>query len=252
MLKYLLFLFIYINGFLLCEEKAIFMTSIPKAGTHLLAKCISLLTDKQLIGNWAEVETNGIVNYKKIEELKYSSFFRRHLPFNLSSLEFIKKSNFVSFFILRDPRDQIISSIYWMQKNLQTLSPKNNLNIQDQINNLINSNFINNNCYDYIGWLNEKTVCSIRFENLIGLNGGGTKEKQNNEIKKIIKHLNSFNLKTNSIEYVVKNLWGGTFTFREGRIGAWKSHFTSDHILSFKKKFGQLLIDLNYERDLNW
>ncbi|MFZ5855775.1 MAG: sulfotransferase domain-containing protein [Chloroflexota bacterium] len=40
--------------------------------------------------------------------------------------------------------------------------------------------------------------------------------------------------------------------YRKGVSGDWKNHFT-DHIKAeFKQKFGQLLIDTGYEKDLNW
>jgi hypothetical protein len=34
--------------------------------------------------------------------------------------------------------------------------------------------------------------------------------------------------------------------------GEWKNHFTPEHRKLYKSKFGQLLIDLGYEKDLNW
>ena len=40
--------------------------------------------------------------------------------------------------------------------------------------------------------------------------------------------------------------------FRKGKAGDWANHFTEDHKAYFKDKFGDLLIQLGYEKDLNW
>ncbi|NND72391.1 MAG: sulfotransferase [Rhodothermales bacterium] len=40
--------------------------------------------------------------------------------------------------------------------------------------------------------------------------------------------------------------------YRKGKAGDWANHFTEDHKSYFKDKFGDLLIMLGYEKDLNW
>jgi hypothetical protein len=41
-------------------------------------------------------------------------------------------------------------------------------------------------------------------------------------------------------------------TFRAGRIGDWRSHFSAKAADNFKRLAGDLLVDLEYEHDLNW
>jgi lipopolysaccharide transport system ATP-binding protein len=40
--------------------------------------------------------------------------------------------------------------------------------------------------------------------------------------------------------------------YRKGISGDWKNHFTDRIKTEFKQKFGQLLIDTGYEKDMNW
>ena len=40
--------------------------------------------------------------------------------------------------------------------------------------------------------------------------------------------------------------------FRSGKIGSWKDEFTSSNKNTFKKKLGNTLIKLGYEKNLNW
>ena len=40
--------------------------------------------------------------------------------------------------------------------------------------------------------------------------------------------------------------------YRKGLEGDWKNYFNTNHISYFKENYGELLIDLNYENDLDW
>lgn len=61
-------------------------------------------------------------------------------------------------------------------------------------------------------------------------------------------------------KYSFKKLSGGRKTgeentnshYRKGKRGDWRNHFSENHKLVFKQKYGDLLIKLGYETDLNW
>jgi hypothetical protein len=40
--------------------------------------------------------------------------------------------------------------------------------------------------------------------------------------------------------------------YRKGKPGDWKNHFNKEHKTYFKKHFGELLVKLGYEQDMNW
>ena len=48
------------------------------------------------------------------------------------------------------------------------------------------------------------------------------------------------------------SLFGGTFTFRKGKIGEWKTVYTDELKEMFKQNYGSLLIEMGYEQDENW
>jgi len=48
------------------------------------------------------------------------------------------------------------------------------------------------------------------------------------------------------------NLRDGRPTVRKGIVGDWKNHFTPEHVERFKEGCGRFLIELGYERDLQW
>jgi len=228
--------------------------SIPKCGTHLLQKCIQLITQNEIIPRYSH--------------LKYS----KENEYNLRG--FNKK-----FFIYRDPRDQLISLIYHAKKRVESYenNPKlfetiksfleyKNLSLEEIIPKLINEG---SSYYDHYGiidkptmgilefynsylpWKNIDNVCTVKFENLIGSQGGGNDNLQKNEIQKIANHL-KINLNENEIKQIATNLFGNTNTFRQGKINSWKNYFKQQDKESFKKNAGNLLINLGYEKDLNW
>ena len=126
----------------------------------------------------------------------------------------------------------------------------------------------------FLPWAYDQRVGSIRFEDLIGEQGGGGKKAQYEVIKKVAQHLGirvdkklfkskyfKFNklekleigyLNKKMLQKIENKLFGGTYTFRKGQIGEWQEYFTDYHKTIFKKVGGQLLIDLGYENDLRW
>ena len=40
--------------------------------------------------------------------------------------------------------------------------------------------------------------------------------------------------------------------FRSGKVGQWKDEFSDEHIQKAKEIFGETLVELGYEKDLNW
>ena len=100
-----------------------------------------------------------------------------------------------------------------------------------------------------MGWMGKATV--IRFENLVGEKGGGSRKLQEEEIYRIANAL-SIQLDEEHLNKVREEMWGETWTFRKGQIGDWKKWFNKEHKEVFKEKMGDLLISLGYETNNDW
>ena len=87
----------------------------------------------------------------------------------------------------------------------------------------------------------------------MGEKGGGQSLIQVDEIIRIAEFLNS-PINYNQAKKICSTLFGGTNSFREGRIGSWKTQLTAEHINALKetKGFNELLIALNYEKNTEW
>lgn len=260
---------IYIISFsYLYPREMIILNSIPKCGTHLASKCIELLTKKTCYNvRWNhKVEPDRFFySGEDTEDLK-SIFFKRssnefvscHSTYSTSLVDIIIKSGYKCIFIYRDPRAQVVSMARWKIK----FNANKGMNLSDSIMSLIgdsalykvgwrNVENILGLYVSYMPWaLNDKFL-AIRFEDLVGPQGGGELKTQIQTVSAIANFI-GVQCKKRRLESIAKGLFGGTSTFNEGLVDGWKEYFTDEHKKAFKKVAGQLLIDLGYEKNFNW
>lgn len=249
------------------EVKLAFQISLPKCGTHLLSKCISKIHPSKkvittTIHNPIKYYDIPMTDLDKLSKLTNKHYILSHLMYKKEYDDFLATRHRVaSFLIYRDPRDQVISFAYFMKSRPKAWPKASKMNMDDLIYDLIAIGSVYNdhppvkNVYDlyqrYLPWVKCDYICHIRFEHLIGRNGGGDDDIQYQEIKKIGKHMN-VTLDEKKIRQIGGSLFGNSVTFRSGQIGKWKTHFNEKHKKAFKSFAGQLLVDLGYEKDLNW
>jgi len=226
------------------NNEELFLISIPKSGSHLLQKAIQLILKKNSI--WINPDN---ITYPLIKNLPSNTTFISHLPFSNEKIEILNKNKFNKFiFIYRDPRDVIISRVFFELNRTISSTIKNQKQFDETVKHYLNN--IANLYSQFTPWINQKDSCSIRFENIIGQQGGGSEILQYKEIKKLCNFLNIHS--ETKIKECINNLFAGTYTFREGKIGSWKKYFSNENKEQFKKIAGNVLISLGYEKDNNW
>lgn len=258
------------------KQQWVINISIPKSGTYLLMKTIYEMTSKWCCGEgfkdlMALTYTPTLTSIRN--DLKQTGFLCLHLVYKPEYKQFCKENNIKVCFIYRDPRDQLVSQAFYMLKlfpnpgrftfdSLLTAligndekSPKNILYpFQDMDLNVLSSleyiSHIKRFYEGFLGWLNSEVCYATKFEDLVGPKGGGTLEKQKQEILNIAKHT-GIDLNSEKTAYIAENIFGGMHTFREGKIGSWREHFTEEHKKQFKEVAGDLLIELGYEQNNN-
>ena len=103
---------------------------------------------------------------------------------------------------------------------------------------------------NYLGWLEEPNVLSIRFEDLI--------LDRENALGKILDFLETRGYSpildsrqaVNILEESIAPRRSGTF--RKGLPGNWREHFTETNKIVFNEQAGDLLITLGYEKSASW
>jgi hypothetical protein len=91
---------------------------------------------------------------------------------------------------------------------------------------------------DAVWLLRHPRVCRVSFEDLVGEQGGGSRQRQEDAVARIAGHLNA---EADPRAVAEKIFNRGSFTFRAGRIGRWQEHFTPRHRELFEARYGNLL-----------
>lgn len=247
--------------------------SVPKAGTNLLTRCLSLFPG--IIYSGVAMVYPGDITTRRIErgeleeKLRHiggGCFVTTHLPFTPEAAELVADLGFVTTLIMRDPRDVAVSHFHFVCKRKQNRLHTYFSKLPDDFTRLMASirgvdstlkdaggglDDIGQRFRNHLPWADHGS-CFVRFEHLIGPHGGGSHELQIQEIQRLAAHL-EIDLGSEDIERIADRVFSRrSSTFRKGLIGDWKNYFTSEHKAVFKELAGQLLIDLGYEDNLDW
>jgi len=232
-----------------CAALKVYVTSVPKCGTHLLLRTLYFLTGFEV--KWIHFPTRNDAEDKVLVN---------HMTFSKTSF-LLKRKDCKGFFIYRDPRDMVVAYAF------ARLHVYKNLTLDEIILKLIEESIYTHvvlarargikAVYDlFLPWKNYSQFYTVRFEDLVGPQGGGSKEIQYETIKNMAQYL-KIEVTDEQIDEIANEVFGGSVpgslnTFRTGQIGSWKNYFNEQHKEAFKKIAGQLLIDLGYEKDLDW
>ena len=238
-------------------HKRILVLTIPKSGTHLIVKAVERIVERGLLGSspprpvffwnlhkW--IPSDGGILYDHF--LPEHNYLKDHLS-----------DNVIKIIGVRDPRDIMMSQVYWMQENpwWGIVSPDkfNQLSFDEKI---IAAILLPDKAYgigrfvrNALDWMKNPTVFVCRFEDFVGPEGGGSRKRQEEAIKALAKHL-GYPLEPGEAAEIADQLFGGTWTFRSGQIGGWREYFTPEHVKLFKQAMGKELIELGYEVDDQW
>ncbi len=246
--------------------------AMPKSGSHLLIQVLLGLTKigpfvdpglpplTRSASNRNLPEESVLANLHKLGpgDIAYAYLHARQ-PY----LSELGRPNVAAFFIYRDPRDVIVSQIFYaleMHKGhgMHRYYAQELNNMEERINAAINGvqtataelSTIHTKYEHYLGWLKQGNVLSLRFEDLI-LDRQPT-------LNRILDHLAARGFSPQpprpqaiaALEAAIAPRASGTF--RKGQPGEWKQHFTEGNKQTFKTVAGDLLQTLGYEKDNKW
>lgn len=278
MLKNALFLFLavflfqwsalYSEG---AEHNPYLLLTIPKSGTHLIAKLIEKITGEPIFGlaNILPYASDASQFFPPIkeEEVQVILQFMEGGPnqsivshFNLATyLEPYAQSGYAKMIFVRDLRDVCVSLVHFIHEHLDIVLGKS-ASFDQRLAFVIRGVHwsLNRSIFNVkleaqaaIQWMQDPEVLVLRFEDLCGERGGGSLDAQLECIRKVAQHLD-IALSEAQLALLPEEIWGNTVTFRKGEIGSWKSCFNKANKRLFKTVLGEELIRLGYESDYNW
>ena len=181
-----------------------------------------------------------------------------HVPYSEQFSNIIDSFGFKRILIIRDPRDIVVSHAHYVSSNkdhflyryYQSL-PNSNQRIKfsmtgGYVRGVGYLESINSRALSLEGWMRKEETLILKFESLVGPEGGGSRELQWQEIFRLCNFL-EIEVTQDQVARSISTLFGGTRTFRKGLIGGWKEELNPGHINLFNQLTGDLLNRWSYE-----
>jgi len=189
--------------------------------------------------------------------VKPGSFIIGHVPYSETSDKIHQEKLDLTLTIIRDPRDMILSMLRHV-KDRKTHHAHNYLfnvldddkarffAIADGYNNkygyLVGAESMLNSMLD---WIKTDNNLSLKFEDIVGEQGGGSKENQLNSMRSLLNLINIDSTDEN-IKLIATDSFGKTSTFRKGYIHGWKDFLTESENIKFERRYSDLLKKSGY------
>lgn len=254
------------------EAPPIFGNSKPKSGSHLLLQILNGFT-QIMPYKYVEAEPVRTITKEGRRRTKTEILDElRHVPEGVigwgyveatpENVSFLTGAGRVNYFIYRDPRDLLISQVFFatdMQAEHDMHDYYNSLpDIGERLKVAITgihqgSSHMVSVKQRYEGvfqWLEQPNVLCIRFEDLIN-HRDATLNAMLDEMEKT-----SYRMPTpraEALSVLVESIQPKkSHTFRAGKTGSWREFFTEEHKKLFKDVAGDLVVKLGYETNNDW
>ncbi|MDP2778009.1 MAG: sulfotransferase domain-containing protein [Anaerolineales bacterium] len=246
--------------------------SFPKSGTHLLDQILLGFANvapfaKRVHSFYAEYEGESGAKRKPEQALAWLAALRprdvasAHLFAQPDAIKRVCSPAFVPYFIFRDPRDVVVSHVFYVTdmearhvhhdyyQSLPNFNARLNVSILGLPDSDAEFPDIAGRFAPYLDWLDQPEVMAIHFEDLILDRSAALTRIMNHLLARTPLHATR-QLILNSLEASINPKKSPTF--RSGKTGEWKKHFTDEHKKIFKDVAGDLLVRLGYEKYNTW
>lgn len=254
------------------DAPPIFGNSKPKSGSHLL---LQLLNGFTRIMPYKYVQAEPVRTIEKRGRRKSAEEVLRELkriprgvigwgyveavPENVA---FLCQPHRVNYFVYRDPRDMLVSQVFFatdmheehgmhnFYKSLPDFGERLKVAITGIDRDGLYMVNVRQRYAAVFEWLEQPQVMCIRFEDLIH-NQKSTLEAMLDEVESTGYQIPTGREK--ALSALAKAIQPKkSHTFRSGKTGGWRKHFTEEHKNLFKDIAGDLLVKLGYEKNNDW
>jgi hypothetical protein len=254
------------------EVPPIFGNSKPKSGSHLLLQILNGFT-KVMPYKYVDAEPirtitkdgrrriaeevltdlknipNGVINWGYLEATK-------------ENVSFLTEAGRVNYFIYRDPRDLLVSQVFFATdmheehgmhdyyNSLPDISSRLKIAITGIEQDGLRMVSVKQRYEGVFQWLEQKNVMCMRFEDLIN-NRDATLSAMLDQVEKTGYKISIPREK--ALEALIESIQPKkSHTFRAGKTGSWRTYFTDEHKKLFKDIGGDLVVRLGYEQSNDW
>lgn len=236
-----------------CLTANVVILSIPKTGTNLVIKAVKLITGRE---NFCKIDEFSSSCEPLDDYLFWGHAWRdpesliKSLAPSEGKLRLCNEHDLKIVLTVRDPRELICAiSRKTREKNISKIimNPGKYLLGVHLWQGFRKYNRFYEVYSDYLEWSKLPNVHLTSFEKLVGTKGGGDDEIAIEEIQALAKFLD-VDLELERAKQIVSKLYGGTSTFKVGKIDTWKKLFSLQDLELFYQRENGLLQLLGYEK----
>lgn len=254
------------------EVPPMFGNSKPKSGSHLLLQILNGFTQimPYKYVNADPVRTIASHGRRRTEEEILDEL--RRLPRGVigwgyvdatpENASFLTEAGRVNYFIYRDPRDLLVSQVFFATdmheehgmheyyNSLPDFGERLKVAIRGVDQEGLKMVSVKERYDGVFQWLGQKNVMCIRFEDLIN-HRDSTLNAMLDEVEKTGYKIPMPREKT--LPVMIEAIQPSkSHTFRSGKTGGWRNYFADEHKSLFKEVAGDLLVQLGYEENNDW
>jgi len=251
---------------------ALIGNAMPKSGSHLI---IQVLHGLPRLGPFVNTgfpplnrgednrklpvdATLAVLQSMRPGDLAYG-YLRAAEPY----LSTLKQPGRATVFVYRDPRDMIISHVFYATQRhpghgmhryytevLTSMEQRIDAAILGVQADGYHLSGVRARYQGYLGWLDQPNVLCLRFEDLI--------QNRDTALNRLLDYLTGYGFvprqpRRLAVEMLMSAIDPArSGTFRKGQPGNWREHFTAANKATFKSSAGDLLVRLGYEEDDGW
>jgi len=254
------------------EVPPVFGNSKPKSGSHLLLQILNGFTR---VMPYAYVEAEPVRTIAKeggrrtkediladLQRTPKGVIGWGYVEASQENISFLCQPTRVNYFIYRDPRDMLVSQVFFAMdlneehgmhdyyKSLPDIGARLKVAITGIDREGLHMVSVKQRYESVFQWLEQKHVMCIRFEELI-TQRAATLNGMLDEVEKT-----GYQIPTprdQAIAVLAEAIQPKkSHTFRSGKTGGWREHFTEEHKELFRDVAGDLLVRLGYEKSNDW
>ncbi|MGD8455344.1 MAG: sulfotransferase domain-containing protein [Anaerolineales bacterium] len=256
------------------DAPVFFGNAFPKSGTHLLTQVLAGFTQ---LGPAVNSGLPAVVMYEATSGAEFPletilGEIKRYQPGDIGYghlhavpeiVEALCREGMATYFILRDPRDVAVSHVFYVtERESQHILHDYYCNTLNNFDERLAASIegrpdwefsfpdIGARFKPYMPWLERPEVLLLRFEDFI--------TQKEETIWAVLDHAKARGFRYDCDRESAVKLLADSIdpqrspTFRSGKIGGWREHFTPAHKKLFNQYAGDLLVKLGYESGLDW
>ncbi len=246
----------------------VYQTSLPKSGTHLLSSALDALgfrlgLHQPFRSPHPLLEYDCVALTSHARRIFNGEYIVEHLPWKQEAENALLHEKLKIIFMYRDPRAALVSYAHFgahMNPTHPLFDYFNSLGNLDARVMAALEGVEGRHSRDGIGrcawgdlcdafspWRKSQNAHSVSFESLIGEQGGGSRERQAEALKGLIRYL-GLHEKVSDFDALADRIFNrSSLTFRAGKINGWREEIQPDTLHHVNEKLKPQLAEWGYE-----